>query len=76
MVELKLVLKKDITDIDIQDNIQDNTTAILTDGFWWIEILNDNSYFIPNGWTGIKTNSIEGAIGALNGVIIDNTSKN
>ncbi len=58
MKDLKLVLRDDITDIDILNNICEDTTAILVDeDNCWIEI-SDKGFFVPDGWMGVTTKDI------------------
>jgi hypothetical protein len=72
MKDLKLVLRDDITDIDILNNICEDTTAILVDeDNCWIEI-SDKGFFVPDGWSGTRTNDIVEAKTALIKFKIDN----
>jgi len=70
---LNYLLRSEITDTDVLDNISDNTTAIYIDeDSCWIEVLNDNNFFVPDGWSGTKTNDIVEAKTALIKFKIDN----
>lgn len=72
---LTYLLRDEITDTDVLDNISDDTTAIYIDeDNCWIEVLNnnDNMFFVPNGWDGTETNDIDEAKTALIKFKIDN----
>jgi hypothetical protein len=72
MKKLIFLLRSEITDIDILNNICDDTTAILLDDdICWIEI-SDSGFFVPDGWSGTKTNDIVEAKTALIKFKIDN----
>lgn len=72
MKDLKLVLRDDITDIDVLHNICEDTTAILVDeDNCWIEI-SDKGFFVPDGWMGVTTTDIVLAKKALVQFKIDN----
>lgn len=59
---LTYLLRSEITDTDVLNNISDNTTAIYIDeDSCWIEVLNDNNFFVPDGWSGTVTNNIDEA---------------
>jgi hypothetical protein len=61
MIQFKFILE--ITDIDTLLNVTTNCKALLIDedGFW-IEILEDGSYLVNDGWEAKKTNNIFEAI--------------
>ena len=72
---LTYLLRDEITDTDVLDNISDDTTAIYIDeDNCWIEVLNnnDNTFFVPDGWVGTETNDIDEAKTALIKFKIDN----
>jgi hypothetical protein len=70
---LNYLLRSEITDTDVLNNISDNTTAIYIDeDSCWIEVLNDNNFFVPDGWEGTVTNNIDVAKTALIKFKIDN----
>jgi hypothetical protein len=70
---LNYLLRSEITDTDVLNNISDNTTAIFIDeDSCWIEVLNDNNFFVPDGWQGTTTNNIDVAKTALIKFKIDN----
>jgi hypothetical protein len=72
MKALIFLLRSEITDIDILNNICDDTTAILLDeDNCWIEISN-SGFFVPDGWSGTRTNDIVEAKTALIKFKIDN----
>ena len=72
MKTLNFLLRSDITDIDVLNNISDNTDAVLIDeDNCWIEI-SENGFFVPDGWIGTKTNNIIEARNALIKFKIDN----
>jgi hypothetical protein len=72
MKTLNFLLRSDITDIDVLNNISDNTDAVLIDeDNCWIEI-SENGFFVPDGWSGTKTNNIIEARNALIKFKIDN----
>jgi hypothetical protein len=72
MKTLNFFLRSDITDIDVLNNISDNTDAVLIDeDNCWIEI-SENGFFVPDGWSGTKTNNIIEARNALIKFKIDN----
>jgi hypothetical protein len=56
----------------VLNNISDNTDAVLIDeDNCWIEI-SENGFFVPDGWSGTKTNNIIEARNALIKFKIDN----
>ena len=58
MKTLNFLLRSDITDIDVLNNIADNTDAVLIDDDnCWIEI-SENGFFVPDGWAGTETKNI------------------
>lgn len=75
--KMKLILKSEITNTDILENINANTEAILllqknnTD--WWIDVLKDGSFEVQDGWTSFQTNNIFEAINYLNEFIVKNS---
>lgn len=70
---LTYLLRDEITDTDVLNNISDNTTAIYIDeDNCWIEVLNNNNFFVSNGWDGTETNNIDVAKTALIKFKIDN----
>jgi hypothetical protein len=70
---LNYLLRSEITDTDVLDNISDNTTAIYIDeDNCWIEVLNNNTFFVPDGWSGTYTNDIDEAKTELIKFKIDN----
>ena len=70
---LTYLLRDEITDTDVLENISDDTTAIYIDeDNCWIEVLNDNTFFVPDGWVGTETNDIDEAKTALIKFKIDN----
>lgn len=70
---LNYLLRSEITDTDVLDNISDNTTAIYIDeDNCWIEVLNNNTFFVPDGWSGTETNDIDEAKTELIKFKIDN----
>ena len=72
MKALIFLLRSEITDIDILNNICDDTTAILLDeDNCWIEISN-SGFFVPDGWNGTTTTDIAIAKKALIKFKIDN----
>jgi hypothetical protein len=72
MKALNLLLRSDIDDIDVLNNISDDTNAVLIDeDNCWIEI-SDNGFFVPDGWSGTRTNNIVEARNALIKFKIDN----
>jgi hypothetical protein len=63
---LNYLLRSEITDTDVLENISDDTTAIFIDeDNCWIEVLNNNTFFVPDGWGGTETNDIDEAKTAL-----------
>ena len=55
MKALTLLLRSEISDVDILNNICKETTAILVDeDTCWIEI-SDKGFFVPDGWNGTTT---------------------
>jgi hypothetical protein len=65
MKKLNFLLRSEITDTDVLENISDDTTAIFIDeDNCWIEE-SDNGFFVPNGWGGTETNDIDEAKTAL-----------
>jgi hypothetical protein len=65
MKTLNFLLRSDITDIDVLNNISDNTDAVLIDDDnCWIEI-SENGFFVPDGWAGTETKNILEAQNAL-----------
>ena len=65
MKTLNFLLRSDITDIDVLNNIADNTDAILIDDDnCWIEI-SENGFYVPDGWAGTDTKNIVEAKNAL-----------
>ena len=71
--KLNYLLRTEITDSDVLNNISDNTTAIYIDeDNCWIEELSDNTFFIPDGWAGTVTNNFDKAKTALIKFKIDN----
>lgn len=71
-MKLELILKSEITDSDILENISDECEAILlNDEIWWIEVCN-GYFYVPDGWQGTKTTHINEAINALIKFKIDN----
>jgi hypothetical protein len=69
------LLRSEITDTDVLENISDDTTAIFIDeDNCWIEVLNNNdlTFFVPDGWGGTETNNIDEAKTALIKFKIDN----
>ncbi len=65
MKTLNFLLRSDITDIDLLNNISDNTDAVLIDDDnCWIEI-SENGFFVPDGWAGTETKNILEAQNAL-----------
>lgn len=72
MKTLNFLLRSDITDIDLLNNISDNTDAVLIDeDSCWIEI-SENGFFVPDGWSGTNTKNIIEARNALIKFKIDN----
>ena len=72
MKKLNFLLRSEIQDIDLLDNICENTKAILVDeDNCWIEI-SDNGFFVPDGWAGTDTKNIVEAQNALIKFKIDN----
>jgi hypothetical protein len=72
MKKLTFLLRSEITDADVLDNICDDTTAIYIDeDNCWIESSSDG-FFIPNGWGGFRTDDIIEAKTALIKFKIDN----
>lgn len=72
MKSLNLLLRSEIEDVDVLNNISDDTNAVLIDeDNCWIEI-SDNGFFIPDGWSGTRTNNIVEARNALIKFKIDN----
>ena len=70
---LNYLLRSEITDSDVLNNISDNTTAIYIDeDTYWIEELSDNTFFVPDGWVGTVTNNFDKAKTALIKFKIDN----
>ena len=70
---LNYLLRSEITDTDVLDNISDNTTAIYIDeDNCWIEVLNNNTFFVSDGWSGTETNDIDVAKTELIKFKIDN----
>ncbi len=72
---LYYLLRSEITDTDVLENISDNTTAIYIDeDNCWIEVLNNNAFafFVPDGWSGTETNDIDEAKTELIKFKIDN----
>jgi len=70
---LNYLLRSEITDTDVLNNISNNTTAIYIDeDSCWIEVLNDNNFFVPDGWGGTITKNIDEAKTALIKFKIDN----
>jgi len=70
---LNYLLRSEITDTDVLENISDDTTAIFIDeDNCWIEVLNNNIFFVPDGWGGTETNDIDEAKTALIKFKIDN----
>lgn len=72
---LTYLLRDEITDTDVLNNISDDTIAIYIDeDNCWIEVLNnnDNNFFVPDGWSGTTTNDIDVAKTALIKFKIDN----
>jgi hypothetical protein len=70
---LNYLLRSEITDTDVLNNISDDTTAIYIDeDSCWIEVLNDNNFFVPDGWSGTVTNNIDVAKTALIKFKLDN----
>ena len=67
------LLRSEITDTDVLENISDDATAIFIDeDNCWIEVLNNNTFFVPDGWGGTETNDIDEAKTALIKFKIDN----
>ena len=65
MKNLNFLLRSEITDIDVVNNICDGTKAVLIDDDnCWIEI-SDNGFFVPDGWIGTTTKDIIEARAAL-----------
>lgn len=65
MKNLNFLLRSEITDIDVINNICDSTKAVLIDeDNCWIEI-SDDGFFVPDGWSGIQTKDIIEARAAL-----------
>ena len=65
MKTLNFLLRSDITDVDVLNNISDNTDAVLIDDDnCWIEI-SENGFFVPDGWAGTETKNILEAQNAL-----------
>jgi hypothetical protein len=63
---LNYLLRSEITDTDVLENISDDATAIFIDeDNCWIEVLNNNNFFVPDGWGGTETNDIDEAKTAL-----------
>ena len=72
MKKLNFLLRSEIQDIDLLDNICENTKAILVDeDNCWIEI-SDNGFFVPDGWAGTDTKNVVEAQNALIKFKIDN----
>ena len=72
MKTLNFLLRSDIDDIDVLNNISDDTNAVLIDeDNCWIEI-SDNGFFVSDGWSGTRTNNIVEARNALIKFKIDN----
>lgn len=70
---LTYLLRSEITDTDVLNNISDNTSAIYIDeDSCWIEELYDNTFFVPDGWNGTTTTDIVIAKTALIKFKIDN----
>jgi hypothetical protein len=72
MKKLNFLLRSEIKDIDLIDNICEDTKAILIDkDKCWIEI-SDNGFFVPCGLSGVRTKDILKARAALIKFKIDN----
>lgn len=72
MKTLNLLFRYEIEDVDVLENISEETNAILIDeDNCWIEISEDG-FFVPDGWTGTKTKNIIEAKNALIKFKIDN----
>jgi hypothetical protein len=70
---LNYLLRSEITDTDVLENISDDATAIFIDeDNCWIEVLTNNNFFVPDGWQGTETNNIDEAKTALIKFKIDN----
>ena len=70
---LTYLLRTEITDTDVLNNISDKTSAIYIDeDSCWIEELYDNTFFVPDGWSGTVTNNFDKAKTALIKFKIDN----
>lgn len=73
MNKLKFLLRSEIKDIDVIQNIYENTKALLIDdNNFWIEI-SDNGFYVPDGHTGLLTKDINEAINKLSKVIFENS---
>jgi hypothetical protein len=72
MKDVKFLLRSEIQDKDLLDNICKDTKAILIDeDNCWIEI-SDNGFFVPCGLNGVRTKDILKARAALIKFKIDN----
>ena len=72
MKTLNFLLRSEITDTDVLNNISDDTTAIhIDEDNCWIEE-SDNGFFVPNGWDGTETKDFIEAKTALIKFKIDN----
>jgi len=72
MKSLKLLFRSEIDDVDVLENISEETNAVLIDeDNCWIEISEDG-FFVPDGWIGTKTKNIIEAKNALIKFKIDN----
>jgi hypothetical protein len=70
---LNYLLRSEITDTDVLENISDDATAIFIDeDNCWIEVLKNHNFFVPDGWVGTETNNIDEAKTALIKFKIDN----
>lgn len=71
--KLNYLLRSEITDTNVLNNISDKTIAIYIDeDNCWIEELNDNHFFVNDGWSGTITNNFDKAKTALIKFKIDN----
>lgn len=73
MNKLKFLLRSEIKDIDVIQNISENTKALLIDdNNFWIEI-SDNGFYVPDGHIGFLTRDIDEAVNKLNEFISENS---
>ena len=73
MKKLNLVLRSDITDRDVLENISYECQAVLiNDDNFWIEVL-PKGFLMNDGWNRVKTNSIVEAVAMLEKFISENS---